>query len=256
MLTLDEIKRLNDYVDIAVVGGKGFVGSAVVNTINKYRTNGCKVITRQDNLSESLCGCDMVIHCANSPRRYQAEQDQQYDFRESIQKTFKIIDICKKKGSDFLLISSMSARTQLDTIYGRNRRACEMISLAAGYPVVRLGYMYSPNKVYGALENILKNQNVYYSSQSKYSFSDISWNAEKIVVCSLSQQAKVRELGSRGEITLKRIADILGSSSQFVSDKHDLQIANDHFVDQPDIDKFERYLLDLKSKSKNLKSKR
>jgi len=251
MLTSDEKRLLNTYTNIGVVGGQGFVGSAVVNVINEHRTNDCKVIARQDNLYESLLDCDMVIHCANSPRRYEAEQDPQYDFRESIQKTFDIINLSKQVGSGFLLISSMSARTQLDTVYGRNRRTCEMISLSAGYPVIRLGYMYSSNKVYGALENILKNQDVYLSSQSEYSFSDLLWNAEKIVVCSQDQKPSIRELGSRGGITLQRIADILGSKSRFVSDKLDVQIANCDFDDQPNIEKFEQYLSSLKSLSNN-----
>jgi hypothetical protein len=121
-----------------------------------------------------------------------------------------------------------------------------MMTLAAGYPVVRLGYMYSSSKVYGALENILNNHDVYLSSQSTYSYSDVLWNAEKIVSCALTQRGTIRELGARGGINLRRIADILQSKSRFVSEKIDIQIARCDFADKPDISEFEQFLSKLK----------
>ena len=230
----------------AVLGAGGFVGSHVTSEL-KARRRDVLEVRRGDPLSD-LRSCKYVIHCANSPSRYKAKKDPTKDYKESVLRTEEFlasIDISKTK---FVLISSMSARTEPETVYGEHRLACERLVLNYGGKIIRLGYMYSVDRIYGALRDIINESEVFLSADSRYSYSDVRWNAKKIVdICEDSSVAPCTELGSSGSISLSQIAKILDSKSIFDRQKQDVQIAVDAFDDQPDISSFISYLNGLRS---------
>ena len=130
-----------------------------------------------------------------------------------------------------------------------NRRSCEYI-IGNKSIVIRLGYMYSNYNLYGALRSIYENEDVYLDEDSSYSFSDITWNAQKIIEITESQDSGVYELGARGDITLRQISNILGSNSKFKGNTKDVQIANYIDNDNPAIRDFMDYLEVIKKDRK------
>ena len=226
---------------VLVIGAKGFVGSEIVKQINLSLNLEVIEAVRGDDLEKKIKQSDYVIHSANSPSRYKAQLNPESDFNESVDKTNTIYSLCKKYSKGLTLISSISARAQLDTIYGMNRRSCEYI-IGNKSIVIRLGYMYSSHNLYGALRSIYENEDVYLDESSSYSFSDVTWNAQKIIEITESQNSGVYELGARGDITLRQISDILGSNSKFKGNTKDIQIANYVGNDNPAISDFKDYL--------------
>jgi len=234
---------------ILVIGAKGFVGSEIVKQINLSSNLEVIEAVRGDDLEKKIKLSDYVIHTANSPSRYKAQLNPENDFAESVEKTNNIYSLCEKYSKRLTLISSISARAQLDTVYGMNRRSCEYI-IGNKSIVIRLGYMFSSYNLYGALRSIYENKDVYLDESSSYSFSDVSWNAQKIIEITENQDSGIYELGARGDITLRQISNILGSYSKFKGNTKDVQIANYIGNDNPAIRDFRDYLETIKRNKK------
>jgi len=230
---------------VTVIGAKGFVGSALVNTLQSNSAINVVTAVRGDDLEKKIKGSDYVIHTANPPGRFRAQNNPEEDFIECVEKTNTISELCRKYSSRMTLISSIAARVQLDTVYGMNRRSAELLALKENALVIRLGYMFSDHRIYGALKDIYENKDVYLSKESEYSFSDIQWNADKIAELTLQDKMGIWELGARGSVTLAEIAGILSSKSSFVGNSVDKQIASYTGDDNPEIDDFIHYLKKL-----------
>ena len=91
---------------------------------------------------------------------------------------------------------------------------------------------------------------MYLDEDSSYSFSDITWNAQKIIEITESQDSGFYELGARGDITLRQISNTLGSNSKFKGNTKDVQIANYIGNDNPAISDFMDYLEVIKKDRK------
>ena len=208
---------------IAVIGANGFVGSEIckaVDASNFYSS--AKHLVKISRNSPHKCyidGSDIVIHSANPAGRYIAENYPAKDFDESVEKTAWFLKI--SKGKKFVLISSLSCRTQLDTNYGRNRRACELMVLEAGGMVIRLGPMFGGNRKKDMLHDILAGRDVYIGKQSRYAYVDVAWNATEILQLSLDMPMRLVELGACNSVVLGDIADYFESKSKFLGeDEH------------------------------------
>ena len=81
---------------IALIGSNGYVGQEIAKV---YRSMDETLIeiNRNDNLKENVDFADVVIHCANPSRRYEAEMNPLKDYKETIEKTFYILSSTKKK---------------------------------------------------------------------------------------------------------------------------------------------------------------
>jgi dTDP-4-dehydrorhamnose reductase len=236
---------------IAVIGSNGFVGSTMVKALERSTFATVKVTRETD--PQIIQTCSHVIHCANSASRYNAELYPESDKQDSLIKTQNFLSRINSNQTKFILISSISARTEPHTIYGQNRLDCEKLVVKNGGYFARLGYMYSTERIYGALKDILSNQAVYLDKESRYSYSNVNWNAEKIIeLFIVDDNRRSVELGCKGSISLGEIASILDSRSEFIPKKKDVQIANDEFVDQPSIREFCSYLMGLKRKKNEI----
>ena len=229
---------------IAVIGSSGFVGSAIVRELEHRGTFQVLPVGRNDNANAIISKADYVIHTANPAARFFAKKNPEIDFNESIEKTFALRKLIKNK--KFILISSISARTQLDTVYGRNRRACECILDEESSLIIRLGPMFGGNKEVGALHDILRNNPVFVSSKTKYAFVNVAYNAKKII--DLIDENGLIELGSKNAIELGELKNILGSSSEFSGDD-DTQIAVDPQLDSPDVNEVIEFAKRIKNRS-------
>ncbi len=198
-------------IRIAVIGARGYVGAALCAELAKSSRFDLHRIHRGDNLIEKLDGCDIVIHAANTGRRFWANQNADADFTESVLKTQKILEAAGAK--KIILVSSISARTQLETSYGRHRRACELVVASERNLIVRLGPMYGTEKLSGALLDIIKGQEVFATAGTRYAYARLSYCASFIVE-NLTRVGLI-ECGARNTVTLEEIRAALGSPSVF-----------------------------------------
>lgn len=229
---------------IAVLGSSGFVGSAIVNEIQEQRAYNVIPIGRSDDAKTIIAKADYIIHSANPAARFFAKNNPEADFKESVEKTYAFKQLVK--GKKFILISSISARTQLDTVYGRNRRACECIVDDGHSLIVRLGPMFGGNKKVGALHDILRNDSVFVSEKTRYAFVNIAYNAKKII--DLINNQGLIELGAKNSIELGELKSILGSNSEFKG-FDDTQIALNPQSDAPDISEVIDYAKSIQTNS-------
>lgn len=229
---------------IAVIGSSGFVGSALVNELARRGTYKVLPVGRNDDANSIISEADYVIHTANPAARFFAKNNPEIDFNESVEKTYAFKQLVKNK--KFILISSISARTQLDTVYGRNRRACECIVNDGCSLIIRLGPMFGGNKEVGALHDILRNDNVFVSEKTKYAFVNVAYNAKKII--DLMDETGLIELGAKNAIELGQLKSILGSTSAFNGDD-DTQIALNPQQDSPDVTEVVDFAKNIQAKS-------
>jgi nucleoside-diphosphate-sugar epimerase len=218
---------------VAVIGAKGFVGSKICQYINSSTKFKLIPVVRGDNILEAINQSDIVVHAANPSRRFYAENNPHEDFIETVEKTTLINQYANKKR--LILISSISARTELDTVYGRNRRDCELIVEGPNALIVRLGPMFGAGKSVGALHDLITNNTVYVAAITKYAYVSIDYNAEKIV--SFIDDSLLNgyiELGSKEGVSLEKIKKIIGSISKFEG-KDDTQIPVHPPSDAPNV---------------------
>tara|TARA_B110000967_G_scaffold199547_1_gene234079 strand:+ start:529 stop:1074 length:546 start_codon:yes stop_codon:yes gene_type:complete len=146
-------------------------------------------------------------------KRYWAKNNFKLDFEETVNKTiFFIKNFNYKK---FIHISTVSARCQLKTIYGINKKKSEEVVLKKlNNLVIRLGPMYGNGLDKGVLIDMLNSKTVYINGDSKYSFTNVSWVCEWIIN-NLNLYNGIKEIGSKDYLTLSQLAKKINSKSTF-----------------------------------------
>lgn len=220
---------------IAVLGAKGFVGENICNAILESDIYSLLPYTREST-PETLELCDVIIHSANPAKRFNAENNPEKDFNETVEKTYKFFNLCKNKR--FILISSMSARTQLNTNYGRNRRACELLVANSNSLTIRLGPMFGGNRKQDMLHDILLGNDVYVSEDTLYSYADVKWVGKQILNY-IDGPTGIQEIGASNAIRLGDIKNKFNSPTKFIG-----QIENQitqNFANGPDANDVYKY---------------
>lgn len=205
---------------VAVIGSKGFVGAHICQALGDSGEYRAIPVSRGDDLISQISSAEIVVHAANPAKRFRASKDPQLDFEETVEKTFRFLDAAA--GRKFILISSFSCRTQMDTEYGRHRRACELLALLRGSTVIRLGPMYGGSRTQDTLHDILAGRPVYVSSETRYAYADVGWVGRRIVD-HLAAAAGVFEIGPVNAVRLRDLAALFRSPSIF-SGPDDTQI--------------------------------
>jgi nucleoside-diphosphate-sugar epimerase len=214
---------------IAIVGSSGFVGSALAIAVESNDKYQLIRVVRGNDIVRKLKSADVVIHSANPAGRFQAESDPGRDFRGTVEKTAKILMASQSKR--FVLISSISCRTQMNIAYGRHRRACELMALMQNAVVVRLGPMYGGNRTCDTLHDIIADRPVYVAPESQYAYVDVEWAAQQILTY-IEKKSQIFEIGAGNVISLAEIRDHFSSSSEFKG-FDDTQIPQG-YIDGPD----------------------
>ena len=201
---------------VAIIGGKGFVGSQLVKSFIKNNYD-VSIITRENYQGSKNINFAYVINSAMPSGRFWAKNNPELDFSETVYKTFKIKN--DFNNSKIIQISSISAKVQLDSIYGRHKLAAENILDNKKDLIIRLGPLYSSSIQKGAIVDIMNNKTVYVSGSSKYAFTPLEWACDQILknidLCG------THEIGAKNYIKLKDYAIAVDSKSDFVGDKDD-----------------------------------
>jgi nucleoside-diphosphate-sugar epimerase len=205
-------------MQIGLVGASGFVGRAISQRFEQLAKFECQPILRGDDFESKIREVDFVIYSANSAKRFFANSNPKIDREETLDKTIRFLNASNDK--PFLLISSISCRTQLDTAYGMNRKDCENAVLDYGGSVVRLGPMFGATRLHDVVHDICENRKVFVSKDSKQSFSSIDWNGA-FIADNFTSWSGIVEIGARNTILLDDLAAYVSSSSEFEGEKDD-----------------------------------
>lgn len=196
---------------IAVVGASGYVGSALAAALARDPDIILSAVTRANYTRMQTREYDILINAAMPSKRSWARDNPESDFVETVRKTADLVYGWRFK--KFVQVSSVSARCQLDTVYGRHKAAAEKICLFGDNLIVRLGPMYSGGLRKGVLIDMLEDRKVFVDGNSRYCFAPlefvVSWISRNLT------RSGIVELGARNAITLREVAEHLGCRIEF-----------------------------------------
>ncbi|TQM33566.1 hypothetical protein [Nocardia bhagyanarayanae] len=205
---------------VAVVGAAGYVGAVLVEAFGRHRDYEVVPVVRANHERlRTAGGYDVLVNAACPSKRFWAEHNPAADRDRTVAGTERLRD--EWTWDRFVQISSISARTQLDTVYGRNRAAAEQLCTGADTFIVRLGPMYGGDYRKGVLADMAADRPVFASGRSRQSFAPVEWCAEWIA--GHANGTGLREVGARTAVTLAEVRDAVGSRSEFAKDYVDDQ---------------------------------
>lgn len=136
---------------VAVAGAAGFFGSALCQVLAD-RGETVTAVTRETYGRDRAGDYDVVVNAAMPSKRFWAQRHPERDFVETVQKTSDLLTGWTFKR--FIQISSLSARCERDTVYGRHTAAAEVLCERPDCVTVRLTSLYGPGMTKGALVDI------------------------------------------------------------------------------------------------------
>lgn len=214
---------------VAVVGARGFVGAELVRAFGSRPGFEVTAVTRETYPAAQARDFDLVVNAAMPAARFWARNKPLDDFRETVQKTADLFYGWTYR--HFLQVSSVSARCQLDTVYGRHKAAAESICGGPNSLIVRLGPMYSDTLTKGVLIDILQGRPVFAAADSRYCFASLGFVGDWIA--RNWHRTGVLEVGARNAIALRQLAEHVGRSIEFMgsSDHQEIPEPEDDFPD-------------------------
>lgn len=193
---------------IGIIGHRGFVGSAICRKIRKKIS-----INRNNYLKFKKKKFDIIINCSMPSRRFWAKQNPKLDFNETVIKTKFFLENYNYK--KFIHISSISARCETKTVYGKNKRKSELlVKKLKNYLIIRLGPLYGKKLTKGVIIDMINNHTVYINKNSNYSFTSVDWASDWILK-NLHIKNQTIEIGSKNFIKLKNLSKNINSKSKF-----------------------------------------
>lgn len=218
---------------IAVVGAHGFLGSALMDALPRSPEITPVGVTRENYEDMRQDTYDVLINCAMPSARFWAKQNPDKDFVETVQKTANLLYGWQFK--KFVQISTVSARCQLDTVYGRHKAAAEQLCNFGEHLIVRMGNVYDAAMKKGVLIDMLQNKTVFADASSRYCFTSRDFVSNWIA--SNLHRTGIVEVGGRNAIALKDVATHIGSTSVFdgVVDHQEIQNSDPSFPEASDV---------------------
>jgi nucleoside-diphosphate-sugar epimerase len=196
---------------VALIGAAGYVGRGIERALTGRDDVEVVAVTRDSYEAAREGGYDVVVNAAMPAARFRARKDPRWDFRETVEKTAAIA--YGWEYDKLVQISSVSARCQLDTVYGRHKAAAEQLCRPGEDLVVRLGPMYSDDLEKGVLMDILAGAKVWVDGASRYCFAPRDWVGSWIAA-NLGRTGVV-ELGARDALVLRDVAAHVGADVEF-----------------------------------------
>ena len=198
-------------LSVAVVGASGYVGSALCKALSLSPRYSLVGVTRENYAEMQGRSFDILINSAMPSARFWAKNSPDKDFIETVKKTADLLHNWQFK--KFVQISTVSARCQLDTVYGRHKAAAEKLCDFGDNLIVRLGPMYSPELKKGVLVDILGGEKVFVDGESRYCFAPLDFVTGWVI--SHLDRAGIVEVGARDAISLQDVAKHLNSNVEF-----------------------------------------
>lgn len=221
---------------VALFGANGFVGKSLFASLSKVGKYEVTSVTR-DNYSDSIGKFyNIIINSAMPAARFWAENNPDKDFLESVKKTSDILYGCTF--DKFVQISSVSARCQLNTVYGRHKLAAENLCNYGNNLIIRLSSMFGRGLNKGVLIDMLNGRKVFTNGESRYSFCSVDFVGDYI---SLNLESiGIIEVGAFNTVRMLDIAKYLNADVEFEGalDIQEIQNPDPVFPDAKEVFKF------------------
>ena len=223
-------------IQVAVVGASGYVGGALCTAFARDPRYHVTAITRATYAQWRPHPFDLLINAAMPSGRFWAATHPHEDFVETVQKTADLVEGWTFQR--FVQISTVSARCQLETVYGRHKAAAEKLCAFGANLIVRLGPMYSAGLTKGVLVDLLHGRTVFVDGESRYAFAPLEFVSAWIVAH--LDRSGVVEVGARTAIRLREVANHLGAPVTFEGavDHQEIQCPVPEFPDARDVLRF------------------
>lgn len=220
-------------LSIAVIGSKGYIGSALYKELLNFSKHSVVGVTKENYLTMQAQKFDIIINCAMPSGRFWAKNHPEEDFIETVKKTADLLYGWQFK--KFIQISTVSARCQTDTVYGRHKAAAEKLCDFGENLIIRLGAVYGDNMKKGVLADMLEGNKVFVDKTSRYSFISLSFFTSWLA-SNLDRQGVV-ELGGKNAITLESVAKHIGAEIEFegVVNHQDVENTEDDLPEAKDV---------------------
>lgn len=195
---------------VAVVGARGYVGRAIVAALRERGDVDVTPVSRDEFAAASDRRYDVVVNAAMPSARFRARKDPLWDFDATVATTARL-----RYGwiyGKLVQVSSVSARCQTGSAYGRHKQLAELLCEHSDL-VVRLGPMYSDDLAKGVLVDMLEGRSVWVAGSSRYGFAPRDWVAGWIAAN--LEQTGIVEVGARDAIPLGELAQRLGANVEF-----------------------------------------
>ncbi|MCL5071163.1 MAG: NAD(P)-dependent oxidoreductase [Actinobacteria bacterium] len=221
---------------MALFGAGGFVGKSLFSALSKTGKYHVVPITRENYSSSIGKFYNIIINSAMPAARFWAKNNPAKDFQESVQKTANILYGCTF--DKFVQISTVSARCQLDTVYGRHKLATEDLCNYGNNLIIRLSSMFGSGLKKGVLIDMLKGQKVFIDGESRYSFASVDFVGNYIA--SHLDLRGIVEVGSFNTVRMIDIANYLHKAIEFEGplEVQEIQNPDKEFPDAKELFKF------------------
>jgi nucleoside-diphosphate-sugar epimerase len=206
---------------VAVVGAAGVFGQALVPAL-QARGHKVTAVTRATYAEARAAEYDVVVNTAMPSKRFWARQHPELDYAETVTKTADLL--YGWHFTRFVQISTLSVRTERDSVYGRHKAAAEVLCERPDTLTVRLTALYSERMTKGAIVDIISGGPVFVDGNSRYAFTPVSFAADW--VASNLGRTGVVEVGARDTVTLQDIATALGRQVPFSGPVEDQTVQN------------------------------
>lgn len=225
---------------VAVVGASGFFGKTLADVLAMHEELWTVTpVTRATYADASSGQYDVVVNAAMPSKRFWAKQHPELDFVETVKKTSDLLTGWRFQR--FIQISSVSARCERDTVYGRHKAAAEVLCERPDCFVVRLSNLFGPGMTKGAIVDISRGQPVFVSGDSRYAFTDVRFAAGFVAgLLERSDLAGVMEVGAKNTVSLRDIAAHVRKDIQFAgrTEVQEIQNPSPEFPDAREVFRF------------------
>ncbi len=223
-------------ITVALFGANGFVGKSLLSSLSATGKYHVVPVTRDNYVASMGKFYNIIINAAMPAARFWAKNNPDKDFQETVGKTANILYGCTF--DKFVQISTVSARCQLDTVYGRHKLAAEKLCNYGNNLIIRLSSMFGSGLKKGVLIDMLKGQKVFIDKESRYSFCSVDFVGNYI--SSHLDLNGIIEVGASNTVSMIDIANYLQLPIEFEGplDVQEIQNPDAKFPDAKEVFKF------------------
>jgi len=219
---------------IYVVGGKGFVGSAIVREC-VIRDLPHKIITRENAIDFVGTSCDLLINANGNSKKYLSNDTPLWDFDASVRSVRE--SLCTINSRKYILLSSCDVYTNLSnpqfntedanidvskqSAYGFHKYMAEQCVMHAAkeWLIFRMGGFVGTGLKKNPIFDILNDNPLWLDPGSQLQFINVSEAAKIILDFAISEERnQIYNLCGKGLISLQEVLDITGKNQDSSDD--------------------------------------